>query len=310
MSLSNPTITVLMPVYNGEKYLAEAIESILDQTYTDFEFLILDDCSTDKSHEIISSYKDKRIHFIKNEQNMGQSNTMNIGIKLSKGKFIARLDQDDLSCKTRLDNQLYFISKSVCSIVGTWAYAIDQDGEIIGYVQHPTDHDIIKNALAINPTFSHSSVMFNKDDIISLGCYSSRFTIGMDWHLWIKAGKSGLIFGNIDEYLVKLRLHSDQTTKNKHGVKHLHKESLELIKDARKFIKRKPYYKASIGWTFHHNFVLCINSLGEFQKLKPLILGLFNLEGLFEYIKLMIIYKIIKNPEYLYIPPIKFIKIN
>jgi len=85
MSLNNPAVTVLMPVYNGEKFLSEAIDSILNQTYENIEFLIIADCSTDKSRDIISSYQDKRIRFIKNKKNIGQSNTMNKGIELSNG---------------------------------------------------------------------------------------------------------------------------------------------------------------------------------------------------------------------------------
>lgn len=104
--MKNPEITVLMPVYNGEKYLRLAIDSILNQTYTDFEFLIINDGSTDDSEKIILSYKDERIRYIKNEANLKLIKTLNKGIDLAKGEFIARMDCDDVAVSNRLEKQL------------------------------------------------------------------------------------------------------------------------------------------------------------------------------------------------------------
>ena len=118
MSLSDPTISVLMPLYNGEKHLAEAIESVLKQTYTDFELLIIDDCSTDVSVKIINSYDDRRIRLVQNKKNLGQSASMNKGLRFAKGIYIARMDQDDISHVYRLEKQIYFIKKKKCGIVG------------------------------------------------------------------------------------------------------------------------------------------------------------------------------------------------
>ena len=101
-----PLITVLMPVYNGEKYLQQAIESILKQTFTDFEFLIINDGSTDNSENIILSYDDSRIRYIKNEENLRLIRTLNKGIELAKGKYIARMDCDDISLPYRFEKQL------------------------------------------------------------------------------------------------------------------------------------------------------------------------------------------------------------
>ena len=109
MKSSSTLVTVLMPVYNGEKYLAEAIESVLNQTYTNFEFLIIDDCSTDESIKIIKSFKDRRMRLIQNQKNLGQSENMNKGLQMAKGIYVARMDQDDKSYKNRLEKQLYFI---------------------------------------------------------------------------------------------------------------------------------------------------------------------------------------------------------
>lgn len=109
MSKSDPFISVLMPVYNGEKYLREAIDSILNQTYTNFEFIIINDGSTDTTEEIILSYEDERILYIKNEENLRLIRTLNKGLDLAKGKYIARMDADDISLPSRLEKQVLFM---------------------------------------------------------------------------------------------------------------------------------------------------------------------------------------------------------
>ncbi len=106
-----PRVTVLMSVYNGEKYLREAIDSILNQTFKDFEFLIIDDGSTDSSADIIRSYTDFRIRLIQNEKNIGLTRSLNKGLKLAKGEYIARMDVDDISLPIRFEKQVSFLDK-------------------------------------------------------------------------------------------------------------------------------------------------------------------------------------------------------
>ncbi|PKM79101.1 MAG: glycosyltransferase family 2 protein, partial [Firmicutes bacterium HGW-Firmicutes-13] len=124
MSLPNnhyPLVTVLMSVYNGEKYLNKAIESILDQTFADYEFLIIDDGSTDNSLEIINLHHDPRIRLIINPENYGLTKTLNIGICLAQGYLIARADADDFFEPTRLEKQIDFLQKHQdVDVVGTW----------------------------------------------------------------------------------------------------------------------------------------------------------------------------------------------
>ena len=186
-----------MPVYNGEIYINEAIESILNQTYQDFELLIINDCSTDNSFKIIKSFSSSKINLIQNNRNLGQSATMNIGLKLSKGKYIARLDQDDIADYNRLETQINYFTNNECSVLGTWAYSIDNNSKITGLIQHPTTSNSIHDAMAIDCALTHSSVMMKKKDILSIGGYSENFKIAMDWDLWIRALKSGFILRNI-----------------------------------------------------------------------------------------------------------------
>lgn len=109
--LNNPLISVLMPAYNAEKYIKEAIESILNQTFSNFEFIIIDDGSIDATEEIIKSFKDSRIVYIKNEKNLGLIKTLNKGISIARGEFIARMDSDDISMPQRFELQLDVFKK-------------------------------------------------------------------------------------------------------------------------------------------------------------------------------------------------------
>ncbi|MBN1353399.1 MAG: glycosyltransferase, partial [Candidatus Omnitrophica bacterium] len=125
-----PKVTVLMPVYNGERFLREAVKSILNQTYTDYELLIIDDASRDSSAEIINSFSDRRIRFVKNKKNMGQMNTMNKGLGLVSGEYIARMDQDDISLPGRLEKEVKVLDANPeIPLVFSDTYIIDSKGK-------------------------------------------------------------------------------------------------------------------------------------------------------------------------------------
>ena len=132
-SSTKPTVTVLMTVYNGKEYLREAIESVLCQTLNYFEFLIIDDASTDNSTEIINSYNDSRIKLLKNDKNIGQTASLNIGLSRAHGNYLALLDQDDICLPKRLEEQVAFLQENPSiSIVCSREYSINEKGEKIG----------------------------------------------------------------------------------------------------------------------------------------------------------------------------------
>src|SRR5262245_60726064 len=141
-----PEITIIMPVYNGEAYLHEAIDSMLAQTCADFELLVLNDGSRDRSGEIARSYADPRVRLVENQANLGVVPTLNRGLDLARGAFIARMDADDRSLPERLARQLAFLrAHSEVGICGTWMEAI---GEGAGYMwRYPADHERIRCAL-------------------------------------------------------------------------------------------------------------------------------------------------------------------
>jgi glycosyltransferase involved in cell wall biosynthesis len=183
-------ITVLMPVYNGKDYLRDSIESILSQTYLDFEFIIIDDGSTDSSLEIINSYakQDKRIIVRKNEHNIGLAKSLNAGIKLAKGQYIARQDADDLSSADRLDIQLsYALSHPQVDLIGSNSYVIDLDGGIV--CRNDSYANIIDrwNALLERKAiFPHGSAFLKKSKLVEVGGYDERFFYSQDGELWLR----------------------------------------------------------------------------------------------------------------------------
>src|SRR3990167_9325600 len=153
----NPLVTVLMPVYNGKKYLKEAIESVLNQTFRDFEFLIIDDGSTDKSAEIIKSFNDARIRLERNVTNLGLIKTLNNGLTLSRGKYIARMDCDDISLPKRLSVQVNFMEKHPeIGICGSWVKVMGLKQEFVN--RYPQKHEETRAYLLLNYRMHPESV--------------------------------------------------------------------------------------------------------------------------------------------------------
>lgn len=208
----SPKVTVLMPVYNGETYLGEAIKSILNQTFTDFEFLIINDGSSDESLKIINSYKDKRIRLISNDKNVGLVNTLNKGIALSCGQYIARMDCDDISLPERLAKQVaYMDSQPEVCVCGTWIRTI---GEIYGDVwDYPSDDSAIRCSLLFGSVIAHPSVIIRKGGLEKYQLfYDARYTHAEDYELWVRCSKY-MLLANIPEVLVLYRMHKQQIVK-------------------------------------------------------------------------------------------------
>lgn len=200
-----PEITVLMSVYNGEKFLREAIESILNQTYRDFEFLIINDGSTDSTKEIIISYNDPRIRVINNEQNIGLTRSLNKGLKLAKGKYIARMDADDISTPERLDKQLKYIKKrSDVGLVTSWHEIIDGKKNCISIITGERSFENIYYFLTFGNQFPHSSTLFRKKTVLDLGGYDEKYKRSQDYDLWFRLSRVTRI-EMISEVLLKCR---------------------------------------------------------------------------------------------------------
>jgi glycosyltransferase involved in cell wall biosynthesis len=201
-------VTVLMPVFNGERFLQEAIESILQQTHRDFELLIINDGSTDRSRDIILTFDDPRITLVENPGNLGLAATLNVGLGLAKHELIARQDADDLSLPERLARQVDFLEKNPSVVlVGTQAVIIDQQGFRKGRVlDRACTHDSIRWDLLFDNSFTHSSVMFRRSIIAQLGGYDMAFRYCQDYALWTQVARHHCV-ANIDDCLVHYRVH-------------------------------------------------------------------------------------------------------
>ncbi|MCR4320266.1 MAG: glycosyltransferase [Candidatus Brocadiaceae bacterium] len=199
-----PRVSVLMPVYNGESFLREAIESILAQTFIDFEFLIINDASTDRSIEIIESYHDHRICLLHNENNLGIGASLNKGIKYARGEYFARMDCDDISMPNRLFKQVAFMDNHPeVGVCGTWTKAFSNGDEWIN--KYPIDSESIKCRMFYNPGVAHPSVMLRKDMFVVNELYYGESWIHVeDFDLWVRA-KNHMQFANIPEILLHYR---------------------------------------------------------------------------------------------------------
>jgi glycosyltransferase involved in cell wall biosynthesis len=160
-------ISVIMTVYNGEKFLREAIDSVLNQTFQDFELIIIDDGSTDSTLKIINSYSDSRIRLIENIQNRGQSYSRNLGIKESKGEYVAIMDADDIMYPSRLEKQLDFLQSQNRIICFSWADIINETGEWVKLKTHISDSQLIHAKLIFECPLIHPTAMWNKESFIN-----------------------------------------------------------------------------------------------------------------------------------------------
>ncbi len=204
-----PIISVVMPVYNGEQYLKEAIDSILNQTFTDFEFIIINDGSTDRTEDIILSYADERIRYVKNGVNLQIVKSLNKGIELAKGQYIARMDADDISLQIRLEEQVRFMQDHPeIDVCGAWVHTFGDREETWEY---PLSHDGIKALLLLNSAFAHPSIMA-KRSMFSDFSFSDKYLGAEDYFLWINSIDHKL-FSNIPKVLYRYRLHNKQTEK-------------------------------------------------------------------------------------------------
>ena len=210
----DPLVTVVMPVYNGGAYLPEAIESILRQTFTDLEFLIVDDASTDNSRAVIGRYDDARITLRVNETNLGVGPASNAAIAQARGTYIAIMNGDDISFPHRLEKQVAFMEANPC--VGVCGSFIRTLGLLEQECHYATDSDDIVSGLLFNTTLVHPTIMLRKK-LFAAGKvrYNSACHYTEDYDLW-RQFISLTRFANLPEVLLGYRLHSDQSSVKHH----------------------------------------------------------------------------------------------
>ena len=200
-----------MSVYNGDKYLSEAIESILAQTYPDFEFLIIDDASSDGSREIVKSYADPRIKLIANPERMGLAANLNRGIRLACGEYIARMDADDVSMPQRLEKQVAFMQADPdIAASGTCAIDMDESGRDLK-VRKVLRGEALRRWAWVPSPLIHPSVILRKNVVEKFG-YDVSLEPAEDYGLWVGLHCAGEKLDNLNEVLLRYRVHDQSVT--------------------------------------------------------------------------------------------------
>ncbi len=203
--MNNPKITVLMPVYNEEKHIKKSVNSILKQTYENFEFLIINDASKDNTLSILNSYSDPRIKIINNKKNWGITRSLNIGLKKANGKYIARMDADDISFPKRLEEQFVFMENNTnVGVCGSWVKTFGNKELTWKY---PINSKKIKCQLLFNcNVIAHPSVIIRKAIIERYNLrYNQKLAYAQDWYLWQKISHYTRLV-NIPKFLLKYRI--------------------------------------------------------------------------------------------------------
>jgi len=205
-----PIVSVILPVYNGEIHLSECIESILSQTFRDFEFIIVDDASTDNTSQLLKEFamKDNRIIIITHELNQKQTVAANTAIKHAKGKYLARMDADDIALPNRFELQVKCMEKNPnTGLLGSWVDIIDDNGKVLKtwYTNNTSGH--LNWDLLFGAGFAHSSVMMRRDLVNKVGCYQS--IEAEDYDLWSRLSRITNI-ANIQQVLQKKRVWQGQ----------------------------------------------------------------------------------------------------
>ena len=262
-------LSIIMTVYNGEKYISETIESILKQSYKDFEFIIIDDGSTDKTFSICEKYalQNNRIRLYKNMQNKWVVKTRNILLsKIPKTfKYVAIIDADDIAYPERMKKQVDYLDKHEdISFLGSDIDIIDESGKIIGERSYPHTHNDVSETIFMKSPLAQPAVMIRKSALDALGEYNSEFERCQDYELWCRAFNQWYKIVNLDQKLTAYRVYGEQWKS-----RHLKLSLRNTIKIQKKYIFQKKYFSLE-----NFLYFICENLLALFPN--KLILWLFK----------------------------------
>lgn len=206
-----PTVTVLLPAYNAAGWLCAAVQSVLTQSFRDFELVVIDDGSKDATPDVLATYSDPRIRIVRHETNRGLVAALNHGIDVAEGRYIARMDADDVAHPRRLERQVQFLEKCHnVGICGTWFRAVGRGRPSAS--RPPTHHDEISALLFFRSAFGHPTVMFRRALLDQGGLrYDTRARHAEDFDLWVRA-RERTRFANLPKYLLDYRTHASQTS--------------------------------------------------------------------------------------------------
>ena len=288
-----------MPVYNEQKYLKESIESILNQSFKDFEFIIIDDGSEDESVEVINSYSDSRIRFFKSEKK-GIPNQLNFGIRNSNASLIARMDADDIANENRFEIQLRIISEHPeIDVIGSNILLLDENGTLICEKKYPELHEDIEFMMPVESAVCHPSVIMQKQVLEKNGMYNNNFQDAEDHELFLRLIYKGYKFYNVQDALLKYRLKHFRTESSRRqnsnrlsykiGIDYLTRTNSESVKIGSNYDYYRlgliEYYRGSIPLSrkyFINALISSENSL--FKIIRYVVLTLFG-QKLIDYLR-------------------------
>lgn len=216
-------VSIILPAYNQEKFIVEAIDSILMQSLSNFELIIIDDGSTDKTFQVVSSINDSRMILVRNQENLGLTYTLNFGLSIAKSDIVARMDADDIAFSDRLHIQYEYLLKNPEIVaVGCWISLFKDNLDEIGVHKYPAEFECLRSEFTFNNSLPHPGVMYRKSVVKLLGGYTNDYPYAEDWDLWLRLIRSHNI-SNIQQPLLYYRIHD-------RSVSHQHSASQSLSK--------------------------------------------------------------------------------
>lgn len=245
----HPSLTVLMPVYNGAGYLRGAMKSILEQTYGDFQFVIVDDGSEDATPSILSGYQasDDRVRVIRNDRNLGLTRSLNKGLGMTRGPLVARMDCDDVSLPHRFEAQVRFFEENPeAAMVGVaWKEMTADLQRTLRVMRPPTRPGRIRRRILAHNVFCHSAVMMRREPLLACGGYDDRDVVSQDYDLWLRILARHPV-ANLDEVLHLRRIHPENLShKNiRHQLRTMARSQRRYIRETR----MSPAYNGYVLW--------------------------------------------------------------
>lgn len=234
----NPKVSIIMSVYNGAEFLSGSILSILNQSFGDFEFIIVNDASKDTSLSILEEFqkKDQRIKIINNEFNIGLTKSLNRALINSHGEYLARLDSGDISLPERIEMQVNFLdTHKDIGLVGSWMNIINTNGDILKEIKYPVEDKRIRKILINSNPFAHSSIMFRRSMLPKIDIYDEVYRYAQDYKLYFDLFPY-MKFANIPKVLVEYRMMPNSITSTKN------KDQMKFANNARQLAIKKGYY--------------------------------------------------------------------
>lgn len=266
--MKSPKVSVLLPTHNGSRFISKSIESVLSQSFEDFELIIIDDGSTDMTPDIAREFtrKDKRVVFISNKENLGIQKTLNIGMRIAKGDYIARIDDDDEWIDSKkLEEQITFLyTHPEHVLVGTGVIVVDESRNELFRFYQPLDDASIRNRMLFKSCFMHSAVVFKKDAVLELGGYGESDGVRHveDYDLWLRLGRVGKL-ANLPSYSIKFMQRKGAITS-----KYKPEQFKKNIKLVRAFRADYPHSRLAALFAYLRSVLFAFDKVFPFVSLK------------------------------------------